>query len=420
MTTDQAAVTAAPAPPARVQPDAAPASKPSTVDEPRRDTRTLRRTDWLAMAGAGVASISLTVLLFSQIAPFAGPVGFIIVSYALFLGLYALLVSLDENGLQVRDRLALAVVHSLAVLLFSTLLVVVLYTLGKGRAAVVHANFVTEDMTHAGPLQPLTVGGILHGAVGTLEQISIALAITIPLGLTCAVFLTEIPGPLARLVRTIADAMTALPSIVAGLFIYATVILALGFNKSGFAAALAISVMMLPIIIRASDVVLRLVPGSLQEASLALGASRWRTVWHVSLPTARSGLATAIILGTARGIGETSPVLLTAGYTATLNADPFHGPQVSLPLLTFTLVRSGQPSFISRGFGSGAALMLLVLVLFIVARLIGGRGAGRLGPRQQRRRAAASRREAARFGAVPVPPARPVQPGPSVHSGGIS
>ena len=106
--------------------------------------------------------------------------------------------------------------------------------------------------------------------------------------------------------------MTALPSIVAGLFVYTVLIVALGFPRSGFAAAMALSVMMLPIIARAADVVLRVVPGGLREASLALGASRWRTVWHVVLPTARPGLATALILGVARGVGETSPVLLTS------------------------------------------------------------------------------------------------------------
>jgi phosphate transport system permease protein len=176
---------------------------------------------------------------------------------------------------------------------------------------------------------------------------------------------------------------------------------------------------MLPIIIRASDVVLRLVPGSLKEASLALGTGQWRTVWHVTLPTARSGLATAVILGAARGIGETSPVLITAGYTASMNKNPLEGPMVSLPLAVFQLVQSPQPAQITRGFGTAALLLVVVLVLFIVARLIGGRGPGNLTPRQQRRRISASRRDLARIegshaGAVPAaasvagpPPAPP-------------
>ncbi|MFM9134339.1 MAG: PstA family ABC transporter permease, partial [bacterium] len=212
-----------------------------------------------------------------------------------------------------------------------------------------------------------------------------------------------------RFVRTITEAMTALPSIVAGLFIYAFLILILGLDKSGFAAAMAISVMMLPIIIRASDVVLRLVPGALKEAAYALGAGQWRTVWYVTLPTARSGLMTAIILGTARGIGETSPVLLTAGFTAALNTNPASGPMVSLPLATFEFVKSPEQTMIVRGFGTAAVLMLLVLVLFVIARIIGGRGAGNLSKLQQRRRKAQSVQDAQRFNSR----------SPSTGSGGV-
>jgi phosphate transport system permease protein len=191
-------------------------------------------------------------------------------------------------------------------------------------------------------------------------------------GLTTAIFLNEIPGAFTRFVRTIVEAMTALPSIVSGLFIYATAILMLGLNKSGLAAALAISVMMLPIMIRAADVVLRLVPSTLKEASLGLGANNWNTMWRVTLPTARSGLVTAIILATARGIGETSPVLLTSGFTAAFNADPLHGPMVSLPLAIFQFVKSPEPTMIARGFGTAAVLMIIVVSLFLVARAIGG------------------------------------------------
>jgi phosphate transport system permease protein len=155
--------------------------------------------------------------------------------------------------------------------------------------------------------------------------------------------------------------------------------------------------MMLPIIIRAADVVIRLVPGSLKEASYALGGGQWRTVRHVTLPTARSGLTTAVILGTARGIGETSPVLLTAGFTAALNTNPFSGPMVSLPLFTFESVQSPEHTMIERGFGAAAALLLLVLILFTAARTIGGRGPGHVSARQERRRAAASQRDLRRM-----------------------
>ena len=165
----------------------------------------------------------------------------------------------------------------------------------------------------------------------------------------------------------------------------------------GFAAAMAISVMMLPIIVRASDVVLRLVPGTLKEASYAVGATHWRTVWNVVLPTARSGLTTAVILGAARGIGETSPVLLTAGFTASLNMNPFSGPMVSLPLETFQLVKSPQHTFIVRGFGTAAVLLLLVLLMFVVARWFGGRGPGALSKRGLARRNQQSAKDVQRF-----------------------
>ncbi|MGW2931922.1 phosphate ABC transporter permease PstA [Streptomyces sp. NPDC001156] len=365
--------------------------------EVRRNTTSFKGSDLFALVGAAVGSLSLTTLLFVWIAPFDAFLGFVVVAYLLFIALYAVLVSFDENSTAVRDKVAAVLWHSLAALLVGALVLVVGFTLWRGHSALVHLNFFTEDMSSTGPLQPLTDGGLLHAIVGTLEQISISLTITVPLGLACAVFLNEVPGRYARFVRTIVEAMTALPSIVAGLFIYATVILILGVDKSGFAASLALSVMMLPIIIRASDVVIRLVPGSLREASYALGASRWRTVWTVILPTARSGLTTAVILGTARGIGETSPVLLTSGINAGMNADPLHGPQISLPLATFDLVRSPQPNYIVRGFGSAALLMALVLLLFVLARVIGGRGPGELTRNQRHRRVLASRRDAERM-----------------------
>ena len=364
--------------------------------EVRRRTRSIRRSDILALVGALAAAISTTALLFG-LTQLSGVLGFTALAYVLFVAVYALLVSFDEDRPTVRDRLMSVLIHSCGLLLLVALVLVIAYTLFRGWDALQHLNFITEGMSGVRPLDPLTSGGVLHAVVGTLEQISIALIITIPLGITCAVFLSEMPGRFSQFVRTVVEAMTALPSIVAGLFIYATWILILGRGYSGFAASLAISVMMLPIIIRAADVVIRLVPGTLREASLALGASQWHTVWHVVLPTARSGLMTSIILGTARGIGETSPVLLTAGFTDEMRVNPLENPQVSLPLTAFNLIGRPQPDMISRGFGTAAVLLALVLLLFIVARIIGGRGAGRLSRGQLRRRSRASSRDHRRF-----------------------
>ncbi|MGI5501370.1 phosphate ABC transporter permease PstA [Lentzea sp. CA-135723] len=347
-----------------------------TTTEVRRVTNAARRTDVTAALGSLVAASALTGLLFDQIAPFSGVVGFAAIAYGVFLALYALMVSLDGDALAVRDKLASAVVHSLAFIALGALIWIVVYPIYMGLPALGHLNFFTEDMADAGTLDPLELGGVLHAAVGTLQQITIALVITVPLGLTCAVFLNETRGVFTRLVRTVVEAMTALPSIVAGLFIYASLILVLGFQRSGFAAGCAISVMMLPIMIRAADVVVRLVPSSLKEASYALGAGQLRTVWYVVLPTARSGLTTSVLLATARGIGETSPVLITAGFTPFLNWNPFADSQVSLPLATFQLVTSSEETMKQRGFGAAAVLMGLVLVLFVLARLIGGRAHG--------------------------------------------
>jgi len=311
-------------------------------------------------------------------------VGWFVVAFILFLVFYALLLSVVADVREVIDRLMTVVLASAGIILAGALVFVVVFVITRGADALFHANFFFSDMESAGPLDPLDMGGIAHAIMGTLIQIGIALSITVPLGILTAVFLNEVGGPFARFVRTVTDAMTALPSIIAGLFVYSAIILLITGQRSGFAAAMAITVMMLPIVVRAADVVLRLVAGNLREASYALGASKFRTVWHVVLPTARSGLATAVILGTARGIGETSPVLLTSGVTAVMNLNPFEGPMISLPLQVFDFVRSPEPNMIARGFGAAAVLMLLVLALFAIARVIGGRGPGDLTPRQQR------------------------------------
>ena len=401
-------------------------SAPQTPDRPRTVSGA-RASDVYSVVGAALGSAGTTWLLFTHLAPFSGTVGWVVVWYLGFLALYGFVVAIDEDGPAVVDRLAGAVVRSFAILLLVALGFVVVYVVVRALPALFHLNLYTEDLSQTGPLQPLTRGGVLHGIVGTLTEIGIALVITVPAGLTCAVFLNEYPGRFARTVRTVVEAMTALPSVVAGLFIYSTYVLVLGFPRSGLAAALALGVMMLPIIVRAADVVLRLVPGNLTEASLALGASKWRTVWHVTLPTARSGLATAVILGTARGIGETSPVLLTAGYGNATNTDPRSGPMVSLPLLAYTLRNIPSDAMIARAFGAASILLVIVVFLFLVARTLGGRGPGQLSPRQQRRRERQSLADAHRLSAAayqrmaaagsvpgagwPVPPERPVPDG---------
>lgn len=374
-----------------------PVRTPPSGEQSRRRLGVLRTSDYLAVFGGLAAAFTMTGLLWTQVGPFTGILGCVVTSWCLFVVIYGVLVSFDENRPTVWDRVGAVVVHSLGALVLAALLWVIIYTIYKGWSALVHVNFYTQDMSSTGPLDPLTKGGILHAIVGTLIQVGIALAIAMPLGILGGIFLHEVPGPFSRFVRTVVDAMTALPDVVAGLFIYAALVLSLGMGFCGFAAGTALAITALPIIMRATDVVLRLVPGSLTEASYALGSGHWRTVRSVVLPTARSGLATAVILGAGRAVGETAPVLLTAGATAAVNTDPFHGPMMSLPLFAYTSVQASEPNPIARGFGAAATLLILVLLLFVIARVIGGRGPGQLTNRQRRRRAAASQRDLKRY-----------------------
>lgn len=348
----------------------------------RRVLGRMSRNEKVTLGGAGVSALCTTALLFSRFTSLHGRFGFVVVFLGVFIVTYGSLVSLGETRTAVVDRVMTVLLGTAAATCFVGLFSVVAFTLWRGRAALVKWNLYVDDMSSAGPLDPLEVGGISHAIVGTLIMTAIALAITVPFGVTTAVFLNESRSRLATFVRTIVTAMTALPSILAGLFVFATWILILGRPRSGLAAAIAMSIMMLPIIIRSADVVLRLVPGSLREAAEALGAPRWRVVRDVVLPTARSGLTTSIILGAARGIGETAPVLLTAGFTSSMNLDPTKDAMVSLPLAAFEFVRSPQPTLVARGFATAAVLMIIVLVLFTLARTVGGRPAGHLSKRQ--------------------------------------
>jgi len=357
----------------------------------------VRGTDVLAVFGALAAAASITALLWLEIAPFTGLLGYVVTTWFLFILSYAVLVSFDESRPTMWDRIVSAVLHSLGVVLLGALVFIVFFTVIRGWSALTHLNFYTQDLRTTLPLDPLTKGGVLHAIIGTLIELGITMAIVVPLGLLGAVFLHEVPGRFSRLVRTVVETMTALPDVLAGLFIYATLILIFGFEISGFAAACALAVTVLPIMIRAGDVVLRLVPGNLTEASYALGAGQWRTVWHILLPTSRSGLATAVILAAARAIGETSPVLLTAGFASNVNFDPFHGPMTSLPLEAYELVQRAQGNVVARGFGSAAVLLVVVILLFVAARMIGGRGPGQLTGRQRKRRAYASLKDANRI-----------------------
>jgi phosphate transport system permease protein len=359
-----------PAPPStgRVDP-------PQRADRPRQVTARTR-DDWLSLVGAAVGSLCLVWLLYTQVLPFSGKLGFVLCWYLAFVGMYAGVTAIAHPWPIVADRIVSAVVQGAAATVGIALASTIWYTFKRGYPAYRHLNFFTHDMSSTGPLDPLSHGGILHALVGSLIELGIAVAISLPLGLAAAVFMTEVGGRFARIVRTVVEAMTALPDLVAGLFVYVFAIVALHADRTGFAAAVALSITMLPIIARSSEVVLRVVPNGLREASLALGSPQWRTVWTVVLPTARPGLATALILGMARGIGETAPVLIVSQPSAYFNANPFSNPMNSLTLFAYKGVTAPDHNSIARGYGAASVLLALVIVLFVIVRLLARRRGG--------------------------------------------
>jgi phosphate transport system permease protein len=247
----------------------------------------------------------------------------------------------------------------------------VVFVFLKGWPALHHWNFYTQDMTGVSPLDPLSKGGISHALVGSAIEVGIAVLVALPLGIGTAVYMSEVGGRAAKLVRTVVEAMTALPDILAGLFVYTVLIIGLHWDRTGLSAALALVVTMVPIVARSAEVTLRVVPGGLREASWALGASQWQTVWRVVLPTARSGLTTALILGIARVSGETAPLLIVSGSSTYFNANPLSQPMNSLPLFIYGNVRGVQDeNILARGYGAAAVLLTVVLILFTLARFV--------------------------------------------------
>ncbi|WP_426245794.1 phosphate ABC transporter permease PstA [Nocardioides sp. LHG3406-4] len=363
--------------------DAAPALPRPGLGRPTAEERFI-------VLGSWVGAFALAWLVTQRLLPLGGPAWLLVAWLVLGLVMTAVTSSVGGTRVDVIDRVVTGVVTTGAMVVGAALVSAVVFVVYRGWQPLLHLNFFVDDMSGVGPRNAFDQGGIVHAVAGSMIQLGIAVAVTLPLGIGTAVFMTEVGGRFAQLVRTIVEAMTALPSIVAGLFIYTTLIVAVGFPRSGFAAAMALSVMMLPIIARAADVVLRVVPGGLREASLALGASRWRTVWHVVLPTARPGLATAVILGVARGVGETSPVLLTSGAASFVVINPTDGVMSSLPLFIFTGARSPEPMMIERAFAAATVLLVLVLALFVIARLVARQ---RTGPRRTLRRKPAPSRE---------------------------
>ncbi|MFC7387473.1 phosphate ABC transporter permease PstA [Sphaerisporangium rhizosphaerae] len=249
-------------------------------------------------------------------------------------------------------------------------LVSVLWLVIKNGLARFDVEFLTHSMRNIGPRD--AGGGAYHAILGTLEQVGVATLISVPIGLLTSIYLVEY-GRGRRLARSISffvDVMTGIPSVVAGLFILAFWVLILGLGYSGFAGALALSILMMPTVVRSSEEMLRLVPNELREASYALGVPKWKTIVRIVLPTAFTGIITGIMLAIARVAGETAPLLLTVFITDSINPDPFHGPQMGLPLYIFDQMSRPNDTAIDRAWAGALTLILFVMLLNLVARLI--------------------------------------------------
>jgi phosphate transport system permease protein len=238
-------------------------------------------------------------------------------------------------------------------------------------------NLFTQDMSMATPTDPLTNGGILHAITGTLTLVALALIMSVPLGILTALYLTEIKGRFTKPIKFLVQAMSGVPSIVAGLFILSAVLYPITKGYSGFMGALALTILMIPTVARTSEEVLNLIPQDLREAGTALGGTQWRTVAMIVLPAARSGLITAMILGVARIAGETAPLLLLTGGGDKVNPNPFNGPMGSLPYYIWKSFSAGSEEAITRAWAGLLVLVFLVLILFISARFLSTRKVSR-------------------------------------------
>ena len=281
---------------------------------------------------------------------------------------------LVENARAATDRLVTSLVW-VALALALTPLISLLYKVVVEGSGAISSTFLTYSMRNVIPGQ--TPGGVYHAIIGTLLITLGATVISVPIGLLSAVYLVEYGAGsrLAGWIRFLVDVMTGIPSIVAGLFAYALFAIIVGpGTQFGLGGSVALSILMIPIVVRSSEEMLKLVPADLREASFALGVPKWKTIVKVVIPTAMAGIITGVTLAIARVIGETAPLLIICGATESVNTNLFSGQMASLPVFIYTSYQSpGSNPEILRGMAWGAALILIVIVmaLNILARVLG-------------------------------------------------
>ena len=273
------------------------------------------------------------------------------------------------------DSLASSIALTGALIVFTPVLSILITTIIKGVPGL-HWTLFTDTMFKASYLDPINQGGLLHAIVGTVYLIVLSIIISVPMGILTALYLTEIKGPGTRFIQFTVQAMSGVPSVVAGLFIFAAIILTTPLKASGVVGAFSLSILMIPTVTRTAQEVLNLVPNDLREAGLAMGATQWRTVASIVVPAARNGLLTATILGVARIAGETAPLIFTIGGSDKLNLNPFKDYQGALPFYVWKGLLLGTPESIQRAWTGILILLILVLTLFTLARRFGSRKAG--------------------------------------------
>jgi phosphate transport system permease protein len=272
-----------------------------------------------------------------------------------------------------KDRIARGAVLACTVLALIPLLLIVYYLLRKGLSSW-SINFFTTDPTGNTFFKSSSIGGIKSAILGTIEIVALASLIAVPIGVAIAVWLVEYGKNswFANLVRFFVDVLTGVPSILFGLFIYIVLIIGTGSTYAAYKGSLALSLLMLPVVIRSAEVILLLVPGALRESALALGAPRWRVIFSVVLPTALPGMVTGVLLAIARAAGETAPLLFTAAATlkTNFNLGQFMN---SLPVQIYSDVTSPTTAVVNRAWGAALTLVVMILLLNLIARLVSRR-----------------------------------------------
>jgi len=331
---------------------------------------------------AALAMIAAAVLRLAGVNLALAAVG----SYLAFVVLVHLVYRVRNGGRVAADKTAKAVLYGTFIVAIVPLVSLLGTVIASGGATAVNPDYLLTSMRGVTGVHdratveegaPL-IGGAYHAIIGTLIITGLAALISVPIGLFTAVFLVEYrsKGRLATAIRFLVDVMTGIPSIVAGLFAFAlwAVLFGVG-TKNGFSGAVALSVLMIPTVVRSAEEMLRIVPNELREAALALGVPKWRTIVRVVLPTAASGLAAGVTLAIARVVGETAPLLVAVGVTQGINVNPGDGPMNTLAVYAYNLFKyprnPGYPDpSLDRAWAAAFLLILVVVLLNLSARLI--------------------------------------------------